>query len=104
MSLKHQKKCVEGEEIASTTMAEKSRNTSLIVENMRKRREINKEIKKLEPSKRPNPFEPAKIWYNDRTADVVLSRGSDNCRPCIRKGSPFPEFNEWEQQKVSANW
>ena len=66
---------------------------------MRKRREISKEIKKLEPSKRPTPFEPAKIWYNDRTAaEVVLTRGS------IRKSSPFPDFNDWEQQKVSANW
>ena len=53
---------------------------------------------------RPDPFKPAKSWYQDRSAAEPLRVGAGQCRNCIRKGSPFTQFTDYELQKVSANW
>ena len=85
-ALNKQKKEIESEQLEIT----ERKKSELIVESMRKKRMLSHQMKKLEPSERPDPFKPAKSWYNDRISEAIIEKGSDNCRPCMRKGNPFP--------------
>ncbi len=82
-----------------------SRETSIVKDIMKRKRQLRSKQDNLKPSLRPDPFQPAKSWYQDRSAHESIPADSKHtCANCIRKGSPFSAFNDWEKQKISANW
>ena len=78
--------------------------TSEVQEVMKQKRQLRHSKDNIKPSERPDPFKPPKTCYVERTNLSSLPISDHNCRNCIRKGSPFSAFNDWELQKISANW
>ena len=71
---------------------------------MSEKRKMRTKIKNLQPAERPDPFKPAKSYYNDHLVTDQDKIAANSCADCVLKGRPFSHLTDWERQKISANW